>query len=44
LNNRVKWTTGVPHNNLATNALLVVILALFAIVGGDEVRRAFASW
>ena len=30
----------VPHNNLATNALLVVILALFAIVGGDEAIRA----
>jgi NADH:ubiquinone oxidoreductase subunit 6 (subunit J) len=40
LNNRVKWTSAVPHNNLATNALLVVILALFAIVGGDEARRA----
>jgi Mn2+/Fe2+ NRAMP family transporter len=40
LNNRVKWTSAVPHNNLATNALLVVILALFAIVGGDEALRA----
>src|SRR5215204_3729036 len=40
LNNRVKWASGVPHNNLATNALLVVILALFAIVGGDEARKA----
>jgi Mn2+/Fe2+ NRAMP family transporter len=40
LNNRVGWTNGVPHNNLATNALLVVILLLFAIVGGDEAIRA----
>ena len=40
LNNRVTWVNGVPHNNLATNALLVVILALFAIVGGDEAVRA----
>jgi Mn2+/Fe2+ NRAMP family transporter len=40
LNNRVKWASGVPHNNVATNALLVVILALFAIIGGDEARRA----
>jgi Mn2+/Fe2+ NRAMP family transporter len=40
LNNRVKWTSAVPHNNFATNALLVVILALFAIVGGDEARKA----
>ena len=30
----------MPHNNLATNALLVVILVLFAIVGGDEAIRA----
>jgi len=40
LNNRVKWNTPVPHNNWPTNALLVVILLLFAIVGGDEARRA----
>ena len=47
LNNRVKWDSGVPHNNLATNALLVVILLLFAIVGGDEAIRAMRpllSW
>jgi Mn2+/Fe2+ NRAMP family transporter len=40
LNNRIAWKSPVPHNNLATNALLVVILALFAIVGGDEAVRA----
>ena len=40
LNNRVKWTSAVPHNNSPTNALLFVILALFAIVGGDEALRA----
>ena len=40
LNNRVRWMNGVPRNNLATNALLVVILLLFAIVGGDEAIRA----
>jgi Mn2+/Fe2+ NRAMP family transporter len=40
LNNRIRWTSAVPHNNLATNALLIVILALFAIVGGDEALRA----
>jgi Mn2+/Fe2+ NRAMP family transporter len=44
LNNRVKWTGAVPHNNLATNALLVVILALFAIVGGDEALRALGPF
>ena len=40
LNNRVAWSSPVPHNNWPTNALLVVILLLFAIVGGDEARRA----
>jgi Mn2+/Fe2+ NRAMP family transporter len=40
LNNRVKWPSGVPHNNLATNGLLIVILLLFAIVGFDEATRA----
>jgi Mn2+/Fe2+ NRAMP family transporter len=40
LNNRVQWLNGVPHNNLATNALLVLILLLFVIVGGDEAIRA----
>jgi Mn2+/Fe2+ NRAMP family transporter len=40
LNNRVAWTAPVPRNSWPTNALLVVILLLFAIVGGDEVRRA----
>jgi len=40
LNNRVKWTAPVPRNNWPTNALLVVILLLFAIVGGDEARKA----
>ena len=40
MNNRVKWTSPVPRNNLATNALLVLILLLFAIVGGDEAMKA----
>ena len=40
LNNRVRWTAPVPRNNWPTNALLVVILLLFAIVGGDEARKA----
>lgn len=42
LNNRVKWTSSVPHNNWPTNALLIIILLLFVIVGGDEARRALA--
>ena len=44
LNNRVTWPSGVPHNNLATNGLLLVILALFAIVGFDEARRAIGPF
>jgi len=42
LNNRVRWTAEVPHNGWLTNTLLVVILALFVVVGGDEARRAIA--
>jgi Mn2+/Fe2+ NRAMP family transporter len=42
LNNRVRWRSDVPHNAWSTNALLLVILALFVIVGGDEARRAIA--
>jgi len=37
LNNRVKWTEPVPHNSMITNLLLVGILALFAVVGYQEV-------
>lgn len=40
LNNRVKWTAAVPHNNLLTNVLLLLILALFVAVGALEVRNA----
>jgi hypothetical protein len=40
LNNRVPWTSRVPHNHWATNALLVVILALFLVVGAQEVVNA----
>ncbi len=38
LNNRVRWTTPVPRNGWAANALLLVILALFLAVGVQEVR------
>jgi Mn2+/Fe2+ NRAMP family transporter len=37
LNNRVKWTEPVPHNSWITNLLLVAILALFAVVGAQEI-------
>jgi Mn2+/Fe2+ NRAMP family transporter len=37
LNNRVSWTEPVPRNHWTTNALLVIILALFVFVGAQEV-------
>jgi hypothetical protein len=40
LNNRVKWTAPVPHNRWATNALLLLILALFVGVGVQEIINA----
>ncbi|MBI4519571.1 MAG: Nramp family divalent metal transporter [Gemmatimonadetes bacterium] len=40
LNNRVPWTSSVPRNRWTTNALLVVILALFLAVGAQEVINA----
>jgi Mn2+/Fe2+ NRAMP family transporter len=43
LNNRVKWTSSVPRNSLATNILLSVILALFVILGANEARNAITN-
>lgn len=40
LNNRIKWNEAVPHNSWITNLLLVSILALFAVVGAQEVINA----
>jgi Mn2+/Fe2+ NRAMP family transporter len=40
LNNRVTWSSPVPKNGWAANALLVVILALFAILGWQEAASA----
>jgi Mn2+/Fe2+ NRAMP family transporter len=40
LNNRVRWSADVPHNHWMTNVLLVAILALFAVVGAQEVMNA----
>ena len=40
LNNRIRWTTPVPRNHWTTNALLVVILAMFLVVGVQEVFNA----
>lgn len=40
LNNRVAWAEPVPRNSWITNLLLVVILALFAVVGAQEAMGA----
>ena len=40
LNNRVHWTAAVPRNHWTTNALLIVILAMFLIVGAQEIVNA----
>ena len=40
LNNRVQWSANVPHNHWTTNLLLIAILALFAVVGAQEVMNA----
>ena len=40
LNNRVRWTTPVPHNHWLTNVVLVTVLALFAVIGAQEAIAA----
>jgi Mn2+/Fe2+ NRAMP family transporter len=40
LNNRVAWSAAVPRNHWTTNIVLIAILALFAIVGAQEVINA----
>jgi Mn2+/Fe2+ NRAMP family transporter len=40
LNNRVQWAAPVPRNHWTTNALLIVILAMFLIVGVQEIVNA----
>jgi Mn2+/Fe2+ NRAMP family transporter len=40
LNNRVRWAAPVPRNHWTTNALLLVILAMFLVVGAQEVLNA----
>jgi hypothetical protein len=39
LNNRVRWTAPIPRNHWTTNVLLVVILALFVVVGVQEIAN-----
>jgi hypothetical protein len=40
LNTRVPWSTAVPRNHWATNAVLVVVLLVFLALGLQEVRNA----
>jgi Mn2+/Fe2+ NRAMP family transporter len=40
LNNRVQWSSAVPHNHWLTNVVLVAILGLFTLVGVQEVMGA----
>ncbi|MFN2444455.1 MAG: Nramp family divalent metal transporter [Vicinamibacterales bacterium] len=40
LNNRVTWSAAVPRNHWVTNVLLAAILALFLVVGAQEVMNA----
>lgn len=39
LNNRIQWPAAVPRNHWATNALLVVILLMFLVVGVQEAMK-----
>jgi hypothetical protein len=40
LNNRIHWSTAVPRNHWTTNVVLIAVLALFVIVGVQEIRSA----
>lgn len=40
LNNRVRWASPVPRNHWSTNVVLWTILALFVVVGGQEIWNA----
>ena len=40
LNNRVRWSSSVPHNHWVTNVLLAAIVALFVVIGAQEVLNA----
>lgn len=42
LNNRAPWPGPIRRNNAATNAVLVLVLLLFAVTGGLEIFRALS--
>ncbi len=41
LNNRIAWDSNVPHNSKFMNAMLLLILTLFLVVGLREIFQAF---
>ena len=43
LNNRVPWPGPIRRNNVATNAVLVLVLLLFVVVGALEIYRAVSK-
>ncbi len=43
LNNRVRWTEPVPRSHWITNLVLLAILALFAVIGAQEMWGALAG-
>jgi Mn2+/Fe2+ NRAMP family transporter len=40
LNNRIPWKAPIPRNHWTTNALLIVILVMFVVVGVQEILNA----
>ncbi len=40
LNNRVPWPGPIQRNNVATNAVLAIVLLLFVVLAGSEIYRA----
>lgn len=40
LDRKVPWTGAVPRNSRVTTALLVLVLVLFAVIGGREILQA----
>ena len=40
MNNRVRWASPVPRNHWTTNAVLLLVLGLFVLIGAQEVMNA----
>lgn len=41
LNNRVNWPSRIPHNQPATNAVLISVLLIFLVIGAWEIALLF---